>query len=151
MAVSGTTLSSVHRGLYTSPKSGFCPFPSLGLAAPRRYAFAKQRPAHRSVKQRTSPHQRWLTVKLQAAGDIALPGPAGPAEDVVLPEAGLLNPSILNSEYDREIVGLALPALGSILVDPMLSLVDTGQTSAPAEENASSKLMFMLVLLCLLS
>lgn len=74
-----------------------------------------------------------------------MPGPTGPADDVVLPEAGLINPSVLNSEYDREIVGLAIPALGSILVDPMLSLVDTGQRSACAEGNASSRLTCMRV------
>lgn len=151
MAASGTALSTVHRGCNTSPTSCLCSLQSLGLAAPRPSTFIKQRPAHRSVKQRISPHQRWPTVKLQAAGDIALPGPVGPANDVVLPDAGLINPSVLNSEYDKEIVGLAIPALGSILVDPMLSLVDTGQTSASAEENAPSKLTSMLVLLCLLS
>lgn len=70
---------------------------------------------------------RNLRVKSQAASDIALPGPGGHAEDVVLPEAGLLNPSVLNSQYDSEIVGLAIPALGSILLDPFLSLVDTGK------------------------
>ncbi|DBB12825.1 TPA: hypothetical protein ACH3X3_005589 [Trebouxia sp. C0006] len=68
---------------------------------------------------------RNLRVQCQAASDIALPGPGGHAEDVVLPEAGLLNPSVLNSQYDSEIVGLAVPALGSILLDPFLSLVDT--------------------------
>lgn len=31
-----------------------------------------------------------------------------------------------SSRYDREIVGLALPALGSLVADPLLSLVDTG-------------------------
>ena len=70
---------------------------------------------------------RNLQVKCQAVSDIALPGPGGHAEDVVLPEAGLLNPSVLNSQYDSEIVGLAVPALGSILLDPFLSLVDTGE------------------------
>ena len=70
---------------------------------------------------------RNLRVQCQAASDIALPGPGGHAEDVVLPEAGLLNPSVLNSQYDSEIVGLAIPALGSILLDPFLSLVDTGK------------------------
>ncbi len=70
---------------------------------------------------------RNLRVSCQAASDIALPGPGGHAEDVVLPEAGLLNPSVLNSQYDSEIVGLAIPALGSILLDPFLSLVDTGK------------------------
>lgn len=72
-------------------------------------------------------HQRTCGVRAQAASDIALPGKGGHAEDIVLPEPGLLNPSLLNSEYDSEIIGLAVPALGSILLDPFMSLVDTGQ------------------------
>lgn len=92
--------------------SRFCPKPLLS-----------QRSAQRQSKLFLP---RKLRVKCQAASDIALPGPGGHAEDVVLPEAGLLNPSVLNSQYDSEIVGLAIPALGSILLDPFLSLVDTG-------------------------
>ncbi|KAA6423129.1 MAG: hypothetical protein FRX49_07116, partial [Trebouxia sp. A1-2] len=91
--------------------SRFCPKPLLS-----------QRSAQRQSKLFLP---RKLRVKCQAASDIALPGPGGHAEDVVLPEAGLLNPSVLNSQYDSEIVGLAIPALGSILLDPFLSLVDT--------------------------
>ena len=67
-----------------------------------------------------------MRVRAQAASEIALNGPSGHVEETVLPEPGLLNPSLLNSEYDKEIFGLAIPALGSILLDPLLSLVDTG-------------------------
>ena len=130
MAAFGTAFSSVQKRLCEAPRSCICPFKPFGLAAPGRCAFAKQRRAERSVKQRVKPHQRCPILRLQAAGDIALSGPTGPAEDVVLPEPGLIKPSVLNSQYDQEIVGLAIPALGSILVDPMLSLVDTGQNSA---------------------
>ena len=31
------------------------------------------------------------------------------------------------SQYDKVIIGLAVPALGSILLDPIMSLVDTGK------------------------
>jgi hypothetical protein len=34
--------------------------------------------------------------------------------------------SLLHSEHDALIVGLAVPALGSILLDPIMSMVDTG-------------------------
>lgn len=130
MAAFETAFSSVHRRLCQVPRSCVCPLKSFGLAATRPCAFAKHKRAQRSVKQRVKPHQRCPILRLQAAGDIALPGPTSPVEDVVLPEPGLINPSVLNSEYDQEIVGLAIPALGSILVDPMLSLVDTGQNIA---------------------
>ena len=146
MAAFGTAFSSVHRRLCEAPRSCACPFRPSGLAAPRPCGFAKQRRAQRSVEQRIKPHQRCPTLRLQAAGDIALPGPTGPAEDAVLPEAGLINPSVLNSEYDQEIIGLAVPALGSILVDPMLSLVDTGQKSACTDMKALFRLACLLVL-----
>lgn len=65
-------------------------------------------------------------VQANAAGDIALPGPAGHAESVRIPESGLIKSSWLKCRHDSEIFGLAIPALGSILLDPLLSLVDTG-------------------------
>ena len=147
MAAFGTAFSSIHRGLSEAPRSCTCPFEPFELAFPRPCASAKQRRAQRSVKQRVKPHQRCPTLRLQAAGDIALSGPTGPAEDVVLPEPGLINPSVLSSGYDQEIIGLAIPALGSILVDPMLSLVDTGQNSAAADMDASFRLACWLVLM----
>ena len=147
MAAIGTAFSSVHRGLCEAPRSCICPFKPFGPAVPRPCAFAKQRRAQRAVKQRIKPHQRCPTLRLRAAGDIALPGPTGPAEDVVLPEPGLIHPSVLNSEYDQEIVGLAIPALGSILVDPMLSLVDTGQKNAAADMDALFRLACLLSLI----
>ena len=64
---------------------------------------------------------------VRAAGDIALPGPSSHAESIRVPESGLLKSSWLKSNYDAEIFGLAIPALGSILLDPLLSLVDTGK------------------------
>lgn len=44
-----------------------------------------------------------------------------PADDAQhkQPDGGL-------SQYDKLIIGLAVPALGSILLDPIMSLVDTG-------------------------
>lgn len=147
MAAFGTAFSSVHTRLCEAPRSCVCSLRPSGLAAPRPCAFAKQRRAPRSVKQRIKPHQRCPTLRLQAAGDIALPGPTGPAEDVVLPEPGLINPSVLNSEYDHEIIGLAIPALGSILVDPILTLVDTGQKIASADMKALFRHACLLVLI----
>jgi len=90
---------------------------------------ARQTRAHRSFQRQCKLfHQGSLGIRAQAASDIALPGSGGHAEDAaVLPEAGLLNPSVLNSGYDSEIIGLAIPALGSILLDPFMSLVDTGE------------------------
>ena len=51
----------------------------------------------------------------------ALASEAIPADDAQYkqPDGGL-------SQYDKLIVGLAVPALGSILLDPIMSLVDTG-------------------------
>ena len=34
--------------------------------------------------------------------------------------------SLLHSRHDRDILGLAVPALASILLDPLMSVVDTG-------------------------
>ena len=105
------------------------PLPSRRACTLRHRRFCPPQPLR---SQRSAQRQskfflpQSLRVKCQAASDIALPGP-GRAEDVVLPEAGLLNPSVLNSQYDSEIIGLAVPALGSILLDPFLSLVDTGK------------------------
>ena len=83
---------------------------------------------HRSFPLHCKPFdQKRSDIRAQAASDIALPASGGHAEEAVLPEPGLLHPSILNSQYDNEIVGLAVPALGSILLDPLLSLVDTGK------------------------
>lgn len=38
----------------------------------------------------------------------------------------------LTTEYDGLIIGLAVPALGSILLDPIMSLVDTGNPFSKA-------------------
>ncbi len=105
------------------------PFPSRRACTLRHSHFCPKPLRSQRSAQRQSKFllPRNLRVQCQAASDIALPGPGGHAEDVVLPEAGLLNPSVLNSQYDSEIVGLAIPALGSILLDPFLSLVDTGK------------------------
>lgn len=126
MAAFGTAFSNVHGRFCTAPRSCLCPLVPFAFTASRLGASAKHSRAHTSVRQRVHLRQRSLLLRAQAAGDIALPGPGGPAEEVVLPDPGLLNPSVLRSEYDTEIVSLAIPALGSILVDPLLSLVDTG-------------------------
>ena len=127
MAVFGTAFSSVNRSISGVP-SRFCrPIIESHRFVPVSCTL-RRRHAQGPFKQRHSfLHQRCLLLRAQAAGDIALPGPGGQSEDVVLPEPGLINPSVLNSEYDREITGLAIPALGSILLDPFLSLVDTGE------------------------
>lgn len=130
MAAFGTAFSRLRGGLCEAPRNSPCPLVPFGCSVPRLGASAKHSRAQTSVKQRLQPRQRCPSLRTQAAGDIALPGPAGPAKDVVLPDPGLINPSILRSEYDSEIVSLAIPALGSILVDPLLSLVDTGETVA---------------------
>lgn len=130
MAASGTAFSKLRGGFCEAPRNCLCPFLPFGFSVLRPAAFAKHSRAQTSVKQRLQPRQRCASLRTQAAGDIALPGPAGPANDVVLPDPGLINPSVLRSEYDSEIVSLAIPALGSILVDPLLSLVDTGETVA---------------------
>ena len=99
-----------------------CPFRACPGAA-------RHVPCHRSFQRHRKAFDRaCFKAKAQAASEIALNGPTGHVEETVLPEPGLLHPSILNSEYDKEIIGLAIPALGSILLDPLLSLVDTGQS-----------------------
>lgn len=77
--------------------------------------------------------QRRQATRLRAAADIALSGPSGHAESIRVPESGLLKSSWLKSNYDAEIFGLAIPALGSILLDPLLSLVDTGKRAVLRE------------------
>ena len=127
MAAFGSAFSSVGGRFCEAPRNCLCPLVPLSFSVPRPGAFAKHSRAQRPVKQRLQPRQRCPVLRAQAAGDIALPGPTGPADDVVLPDPGLINPSLLRSEYDSEIANLAIPALGSILVDPLLSLVDTGE------------------------
>ena len=128
MAALQTAFSSVRSRLPETGKSCVCRVRIQARSPAAKCAFVTHRPSQRSLRQRHNLFaQRCPPPGAQAAGDIALPGPGTQTEDVVLPEAGLINPSILNSEYDREIVGLAIPALGSILLDPFLSLVDTGE------------------------
>ena len=124
-----TTFCS-HRSLPLRKQAWTCKLPRFCLQPLRTH-----RPLQRHCELF---HRGTSRVQAQAAGEIALPGPGGHAEDVVLPEPGLLNPSVLNSEYDSEIFGLAIPALGSILLDPFLSLVDTGKTQLHSTCIASS-------------
>lgn len=128
MAVFGSAFSSVNRNISGVPSCCCHPVKKSFRFGSVSCTFPRHRRAQGPFKQRhILPHQRCLLLRAQAAGDIALPGPGGQSEEIVLPEPGLINPSILNSEYDREITGLAIPALGSILLDPFLSLVDTGK------------------------
>ena len=53
-----------------------------------------------------------------AAGETALPHDG--------PQEGRLR-SFLFSEYDADIFGLAIPALFSILLDPLMTLTDSGK------------------------
>lgn len=84
----------------------------------------------RRIEKAAKQHRPRLAVN--AAGDIALSGPSGHADSVRVPESGLLKSTWLKSQYDAEIFGLAIPALGSIMLDPLLSLVDTGEYQCAA-------------------
>ena len=82
---------------------------------------------HTAHHKRQALQARRRTNETRAASDIALSGPSGHADSVRVPESGLLKSSWLRCRHDSEIFGLAIPALGSILLDPLLSLVDTGK------------------------
>lgn len=109
------------------------------LQLPARVQVARQRnsltpaePLSRRVRLPIHHKRRALStwrhaIQANAAGDIALPASSGHAESVRVPESGLLKSSWLKCRHDSEIFGLAIPALGSILLDPLLSLVDTGK------------------------
>ena len=51
---------------------------------------------------------------------------AGATEDGFVQRASSSLVSSLHSVHDKDIFTLAIPALGSILLDPLMSLVDTG-------------------------
>ena len=62
--------------------------------------------------------RRYETVKPHAASSGAIPSDRSQEQP---PESNL-------AQYDKLIIGLAVPALGSILLDPIMSLVDTGMS-----------------------
>ena len=79
---------------------------------------ATHRPQCRLKRGRT--YHRFLVVR--ADGSAA----SHPLEGVGEPRWRQQLQALLHSEHDALIIGLALPALGSILLDPIMSMVDTG-------------------------
>lgn len=133
MAAFGHTLNSSRIRTCVSRQQ---PCSCSHLQPPARVQVARQRnsltPAVPLSRLPTHHKRRALStwrhaIQANAAGDIALPAPSGHAESVRVPESGLLKSSWLKCRHDSEIFGLAIPALGSILLDPLLSLVDTGK------------------------
>jgi len=53
--------------------------------------------------------------------------------------------SLLRSIHDRDIVNLAVPALFSILLDPIMSLTDTGEAVYPSSHYPRSMIISHLV------
>ena len=90
-------------------------------------------PLHRRLEQSRSaktrgiePHhkpsrvRRWRTSRITALADSG--------SESILTVAGRKGSALLYSRHDKDIFNLAVPALFSILLDPLMSLTDTGRT-----------------------
>ena len=96
---------------------------------------------HGASKQRvsvnTSKDRRTAPCKVFAVAD------SGPG--AALGVAWRKSSSLLHSRHDKEIFKLAVPALISILLDPIMSLTDTGLLLLPSAALSSYLCVFLLV------
>ena len=76
----------------------------------------------RLVGERGEDGAHWLAIRADSGAT------ANGGDEQAQPWSGRLH-SLLHSEFDGLIFSLAIPALGTILLDPIMSMVDTGMMS----------------------
>lgn len=97
----------------------------------------------RKPLQKRPREQRFYRVSVSASGAASVAGADGLASSSSSDSAGGLGiRGLLHSKFDKDIFGLAVPALFSILLDPIMSLVDTGDT--PVHPGTYSRLNFCM-------